>query len=161
MAVEKGDDKAAGTIARLASQGEGAAMSVITECMRILHEIRDVAPTIEAWINTTEDGGGAVGCSSSVSGRDLSLVISPDLSVTYFVVRGPEGFREAGIVLEDAAIRRLSTWVTTRGGGDFPVEGLVLAASALCGNGRGVAMIFVDEIATHRSEQRAGRGSVS
>ncbi len=101
----------------------GVSRAALRACLRMVADVLIAAPQVDGAVFRTEDDGAAMEFNEPTTGRDLTLVVPEDGSVRYFVARGPDRFRKAGVVLEDAAISGMARWL-----GDprhaFPVGGI-------------------------------------
>jgi hypothetical protein len=80
-------------------------------CLNLVGTLFREAPQVEVEVVKTDDGGASLMFTSARTGRELTFVVPDDASVLYFVARGPERFRKAGLVTEDAGVEGLADWV--------------------------------------------------
>lgn len=85
--------------------------AAVLPCMRIAYTVLLRNPDAEAEIFRTEDGGASLDFLKASASTSLTFVVPGDGSVRYFVARGPDRFRRAGVVLEDEAIGNLGRWL--------------------------------------------------
>jgi hypothetical protein len=92
-------------------------------CLNIVLAVLACAKRVEGEAFATEDGGASIAFDGTLTHREVTFVVPGDDSVMYFVARGPDRFRKAGLVTDRAAVEGLARWV-----GEarclFPVAGI-------------------------------------
>lgn len=78
----------------------------------IIHDATQYVEGIEEDIIALVEGGMSLNFENDKTRREIVLVLPPDGEVLYFIARGTDRFRRAGIVIRDAAIPDLARWAS-------------------------------------------------
>lgn len=84
-------------------------------CLGIISTVRTIAPSSAELAVPSEDGGMTIEFENTgEGGRELVFAVPDDGSVRYFVARGANGFRKAGVVVDGGGVAHLAEWLAGR-----------------------------------------------
>ncbi len=105
------------------ARASGAASRAVASVTRILELAVANSRDLGGSVFCTEDNGLALEVTGDCPGREIDFVVPDDGSVRYFVARGPDRFRRAGVLVDDSAIISLARWLDDPRG-RFPSRGV-------------------------------------
>lgn len=91
----------------------GLGHAALNSCLNVISTVRAIAPTASELAIPSEDGGMTIEFEAP-GGREIVFAVPGDGSVRYFVARGPDGFRKAGVVVEGVGVAHLAEWLAER-----------------------------------------------